>query len=468
MSQAENRLATTQHLNDRPSNNIRPAARLAIAAIQFLLVFLLIYAPVLNLKLGVIFYADSQAFLCVILIVLGAFLARGAYFQIPRSVLILTALLTAIVSYGLVAALFFSNSSGTLHAALRPIRSLITLWGIYSFLRLQKKLKREVSELALIQLVFLAISAHGALMVLQFVFPAVRDFIYEYTFADQMLKVNQQYRMAGLSMAGGAQISVFQAIGIILLPFLLVQAQSATSIIFYCSAAAVDALSILLSGRSGVIVIVVLFVPSLILAVASTRKAARFQRLLVVGSACLVCALVAFAAFSAVDHLDDYIGTELADLYELAQDRTLQTFRGEDETIPDLRENHLLFPSDAKTFIFGNPRLIELDQGYDDRILQSDSGYVRFLFGYGAIGSALNYLVYLYIIVYSWRRRSEMPISSRISILLAVLILIFHIKEIFVLTRIGLSITCLVFLGISMSLSSGPLTDNDHKLQAQA
>lgn len=423
-----------------------------------LFAFAFIYAPVLNVSVGFSFYFDSQAVLCVALMGAAALLTTGNFFRIPGPVKTLCLILVSIAAYGLLSALFLSSESGTFHVALRPLRTLITVGGIYAFLLIARSYQVRGLDVHVVESVYIAISAHSALMVLQFFFPEVRDFIYQYTFADQMLKWNQQFRMAGLSMGGGAQISVFQAMGFLILPFVLVRSRSFGSTVLNCLAGAVIFLSIVFSGRSGLIAIVFFFPAALILAATSDRAAGQYRRLLLAGVASLSCLAAIALALSAVERIDTFVGSEFADLYEVAVNRTFQTFLGEDETLTDLQENHLFMPEDARTLVFGNPRLIELDQNNDFRILRSDSGYVRLLFGYGILGSIMNYAFYMVLLRHAWKRRQQHPVSSRVSMLLAVVILFFHIKEIFVFTRIGLSITCLLFLALLLT-EDGPLQD---------
>jgi hypothetical protein len=95
--------------------------------------------------------------------------------------------------------------------------------------------------------------------------------------------------------------------------------------------------------------------------------------------------------------------------------------------------------------MFGNPRLIELDQGDSNRIIDSDVGYVRLLFGYGILGSLLHYVFYLIIVIQSYRLIGFDRRLAVFCLLFGLAMLVFNGKEVFVFARIGLSITLLTF-----------------------
>jgi hypothetical protein len=154
------------------------------------------------------------------------------------------------------------------------------------------------------------------------------------------------------------------------------------------------------------------------------------------------------AAVIGVLRASDWLDPEQMGLFEVAAKRGIDFFIATESaenqaTIREELEGYIIVPDDATTLLFGNPPLFEAAYWMENRLVNSDLGYIIFLYGYGIVGSLLQYGFYGLILLYAIRYgRYSKPLAS-ISILLVFVILLFHAKEVFVFTRIGLSMTTL-------------------------
>lgn len=409
-------------------------------------VFLMIFAPVLNIGLGA--FGDTLTLICVLLIVHYLYGALSAPLVVLPEIRNLSFLLVLTIVYGLLGAILFSSESGCIQVALRPLRALVMLGGLYVFvLAYSERFKYRFTE-GLLYDVFFAIGIHALIMIAQFVFPEFRDALYAYTFADQVIEYNRQFRMAGLTNGGGAQLSIYQSVGLLLWPLVLLGQKNFFQKIGSTILAICIATSLLLSGRSGLMLVLVMFPIVMYL----TYRNGLFS-LLAWGAkagiwgAVLMGAIYA-ASFIEIDGLENWAYAEQA-----INRSTDFLFRGEPLSehgvVKDL-EGMVLFPDDVKTLLLGDPYLFDASYSGEDRVVQSDIGYVVFLFGYGLLGSLIQYVFYALIIWYSIRNWRYNKIFALMSFVWAVSVLIFHAKEVLAFSRMGFSFTVMFIAALAI------------------
>jgi hypothetical protein len=299
--------------------------------------------------------------------------------------------------------------------------------------------------------IYFAIGAHALLMVVQFFVPDLRDAMYRFTFADQALEVNQRFRMAGLTNGGGAQLSIFQSAGLVFWPVVVDREKRVLGKVLVNVIAMLIFASLVLSGRSGILLAVGLL-PVVIYLAFETRHAVLFSLRNLVGLA--VIAAVTIGAFSIVLSVQDIESLQSADT---ALTRSLDLFSVEDgrgmlgrDDSNQFFSEHFFLPSDWSTLVFGDPYLFEQAYAMHDRIVDSDSGYITFVFGYGVIGSLPQYAFYLLLIWFAIRHRHLNRQLAVLSALWAVAIICFHVKEILMFSRIGFSITVLLATALAV------------------
>lgn len=405
----------------------------------YLAVFVVIYGPVLDIGIGP--YADTQFVFSLIVFIYALSVFGVKIHTLQTSEQQLFAICFLLFTYGCGSSVIGYLTSGdvTLHAALRPLRAFVTIIGCYSLIVIGKFVFERKLVSTTMFAIFASVCVHGVVMITQFLSPEFRDTVSQWTFANQVLEMNQNTRMPGLTNGGGSQLSLYQAVGVLLVPFLFMYETRQIVRAMIVVGGVVCLWSIILTGRSGLIFLSV-GIPVSVYCLYGVRRA-----IFALAALGFVFGGAIFLAFGASDFVSLYVGDLLADYMDVAIARSFETFVGEDETVSYLIESHLFFPSDIGTFLFGNPRLVELDQNFDDRIVNSDIGYVRLIFGYGVFGSLLYYCFYLFIITWAGRFILIERALSYFCIIFAVCILAFNFKEVFVLTRIGLSITMLAF-----------------------
>ncbi len=414
------------------------------------LLFLAIFLPVIRLQDGSF---DTQALFFVLISLL--FLMRGAISTLltyPCGALSL--LLVTIIIYGLSVSLL-SADSPSVHVALRPFRSLITLLGSVALVHLiyGSREKAQYSSFYLAAPMMLAVGLHGVIMLTQFFLPEFRDFIYQYTVDPQVMNgARYFYSMSGLTNGGGSQLSIYQSLGVLLLPIILSGgALSLRARFFLGSLTLICLASVAITGRSGLLCVAI-FYPITCVMVQGFSKGVR---------QCLAHAVVTTALTGAIIvAADGYSTNEEANFRErgIVDGIVAVTSRANDEiteqtTIKILQE-HFVVPESTFVFVFGDPLHAELSQNSEDRQLKSDIGYVRLLFSYGIIGLLLHCVFYGIVITFGWgflsSKREMLKGLGVFCIVTSLVIFVFNAKEILFLSRMGLSVTCLSVAALAL------------------
>lgn len=343
-------------------------------------------------------------------------------------------------------------------AVLRPIKAAIFLLGVVSlteltisyYVRLNNVSSREIFY-KVIEMIFYCIVLHALIMVLQFLVPSFKDFIYSLTMAKYQLEHYQFFRMAGLSGGGGAQVSVVQSLGFLLGFSLLRQKQSHLTIIL---AQLLIIMSIFLSGRSGfltvVLVVLFYFVLSLLFLIYSSRIVLSFSRL-----------VLYFCLFGLFVFFITYL-LQTNDYFIVAFERTFDTLinyrqSGEvsDNTLVALGEMFVL-PAELTHLLFGRASFLENNTFYN---INTDIGYFRLIWGYGFLGLFLHVLVYVLFSIVAFKVYLHDRGVAYLCFVMLILIFLFNAKEIFFFTRmsfqISFSVICAAYYAFLTAKSRG-------------
>lgn len=413
----------------------------------FFVWLLVIFGPVLDLGIGP--FSDLSFLVCFILIFFGSKI------YVDRFYVFLSSLLFAICMLALFTAIFFDYSELAvgLRAILRPIRVLVVMWAviILSNLTVQMLSKRfpndDVLEIYLkaLSIVYGVLVLHAVIMVSQFLFPTFRDFVYQFTMAKYQLDFYQNFRMAGLSGAGGAQVSFVQGLGFCLGAFLWSKVHAKKTIIVLNF---ILVFSVILSGRSGLIpvfLVILFFVFKSLIWMFNfgVIKKEFFSK----SSVFWLLTFFSAIAFGVVRLLEN-------EYVVIALERTFATFisyseTGEfsDNTLVAL-SNMFVLPSEFLHILFGKASYLETNTFYD---FNTDIGYFRLIWGYGVLGLGIHIAFYCAMLLVSIRLGVCRRFFLEVNVFLVLLIFLFNSKEIFFFSKMSFQI-CFASFAIALCL----------------
>jgi hypothetical protein len=277
-------------------------------------------------------------------------------------------------------------------------------------------------------------------MCTQFLSPAFRDAIYQYTTNPDDIRsiFSLNFRMGGLVGIGGATLSVFQSIGFLLFPFVQSQTKVKWVKILNISFQFLIFISMIICGRSG-IVAVFLFFPLVEILKGKAVLAILLKYMLLyitiffVGYALLMVALEFIG--------DDSLGGPLFRSFDiLIQSKEAGTYQNETQ---DLLADMLLFPTDFVTIIFGNPFYFTNASSFD-RVVTSDIGYIIYWWAFGIIGFFLYHITYFYLLFKGFVKRKVNRYYAA-CLLVTIITLFFQTKEMFIFARVGFSMHMLLY-----------------------
>ncbi|ASF13678.2 hypothetical protein [Shewanella sp. FDAARGOS_354] len=408
-----------------------------INAILFISIFFIIYGPVLDTSLGEV--VDLSFFTCIVLMLFGA-LRKSVVFS-NRFIYQLVTFLLIIMALCLANAVLLDTYGVqyALRPILRPVRVIPVIFGIAVLCHYVIHENPRFSMYSFVYIIYLAILLHALIMTIQFFNVDFRNFIYQYTTAKYVLEIYQATRMAGLTGAGGAQLSIVQSCGLILGVFLFVQTNSSSQKFIVFLTFPLIILSVFMAGRSGFIT-AFLFCPLYLIYLSALIS---LKRAVVTSMGVLVSLLATFSLlwFLFYDILSQNVSFVSA--FQRIFDSFIAYNQGEGvkvNTVSRLSEMFII-PDESLHLLFGKASYLNNNTTYD---IDTDIGYFRLLWGYGILGSIFHYLFYIFaitkIICCSYLSKAE----KSLPIILLFLILFFNSKEILVFSRINFQITMLV------------------------
>jgi len=400
---------------------------------EFLVLFMLIFGPVLNTPIG--FFADTSFFTAIIIIFYYFIIKRTN--TISQYIVLLSLILLFISAFAILNTIFLdsNNTIEAIRAISRPIRALVIFLGLYSFAAsFAERHGYKAFDLG-ISLAFYAVVLHALIMIFEFVWPAFREFMASIVLSTTLIKSYLSYRMPGLAGAGGAQVSMAQSLGLILACHMIVKPNIRHGLIVGLGFFLII-ISLVLSGRSG-FVILLIFIP-LSFVFYSISEKRMILGPTIVKTAILFSVAIVLSALFYDSLVDKFPSLETAVL------RTTDTWHGYQRTgqFNDLTLNALaqmfIIPQNFLHLLFGKASYL---QNNGIHIIPTDIGYFLIIWGYGFLGSLLHYLFY-FILIYNVIGSSFIDRRDKlICILLLGAVLLFNAKEIVVFSKMSFPIS---------------------------
>ena len=246
--------------------------------------------------------------------------------------------------------------------------------------------------------------------------------------------------MGGLAGSyGSSTLSVTQAFGVILLPFLnngrvLWQRW----VLNLC--AGIVLFSVIICGRSGLLFMLIFYPLSVILASGSFSGRIAFKFMITI-LALLVFMSGLLALISNLDNTSDlfYSLRRTFDSLIMIKDGG----KWEDNTVNTLLTFWIL-PSRPEIFILGSSEF--LINTHFSRTLDSDIGYIRNIWGMGIFVALVYWMPYFYFCIKGWKNLSHYK-SANVLLIITLITILLHAKEDVFYSRILLSYFALI-LGV--------------------
>jgi len=418
------------------------------------LLSLAMIAPPLNTPIGV--YGDPQI-LFPLLMVLFFFslLSRStlAIYPFKQTALLLVAtILLATIS-------MIIEGEGNLYGTMRLGKALVMFLGIACFITfIRDKYDVAIFRESFPFWIYLVISANGLVMLGQFYLPRLSELIREFTLAGAFTTITWDpsgaYRMSGLSLSGGAQVSLFQSIGVLLFPVLVVTERSIARILICTVLFFVNCFSVMISGRSGFYNVAVIFPLICVLFIWDSRFfnfSFVWKRIFVLF--CIMFSVAGFVIYAV--RSPEEIAMRYSPALASAITRNLDFLSDNtgfirNETTEVLWYNHIILPSDLRTWLVGAPEVME-DRGIT-RTLDSDMGYIVSLNSFGIFNSFLQLLVNLIPCYFALRYRRHALRLGYAAMIVTASVLFFNAKEVMFFTRMAWPLQMIIWCAFVYSL----------------
>lgn len=394
----------------------------------FLLWFVLIFGPILDVGLGPL--ADTSVAIAAVLSV------RMAWVGIRQLDAYMVACLMGVFVLACVTFILLDQGAHTVafRAIIRPIRALIVYFGVVALSHYTVRIlhRSDMSEMDVVLkglfIIYLTVVLHALIMAGQFLSPSFRNSIYSLTFAKYQFEFYQTFRMAGLSGAGGAQVSAVQGLGALIGVYLFMRRYALMTIILTFP---VLLLSVFLSGRTGLLVIFLSFMFGLqiFLFVGMKKIRVKDATKVIAGLLLLVFFVLQFAAFlTASDYYEVVFNRTFDTILRYSETGTLQ-----DNTIDALAQM-IVLPDSIIHLMFGQASYIENNTYYD---INTDIGYFRLIWAYGLVGLIFHFLFYLGFVRLSIKNSAIDVSYAYFSLAMILTIFVLNTKEIFFLTSMS-------------------------------
>ncbi|GAA5032586.1 hypothetical protein GCM10011506_23530 [Marivirga lumbricoides] len=341
-------------------------------------------------------------------------------FSISKILLILISFsIPIIISFCISLTLNSSDSVDIINFAIKLI-----LFSIFAFFISKLYLKYYSSEILLLHINY-SIVLHAIIIIVFFLSPDLRNLFYEFSDVnDLMLTQIGEFRIAGFSGGGGALLSVLQSSGIILSGYLLVKKQ--ISFAYFLISNILLIVSILLTGRTGIYVLVIFF-PILYIVLHKFRFKINGAILKRVFAFIIILFFVGILSLFLIpaEYYDFFMETSIT--------RFLNTFQSKRNTFHIIFEMYFLPDLDRIQYLFGTSYFGR----HPDHLLESDIGYIRVFYGAGIIGMLSIYLPYIYMLYLGFKygfSKFNIP-SYQLLFIFTSMILILELKESFIFAR---------------------------------
>jgi len=331
--------------------------------------------------------------------------------------------------------------------ALRSLRALINFMAALSLAGIYYDRFGRDCFTRIVRDIYLALVAHACIMLVMFYSTAFRELVYQITGAHNYVNLGSPFldglRICGITY-GLSQTSVLQMLGLLMLPVVARGCQSFAGLLTAFAGAPLLVISILISGRSG-LMLGLLFIPvyllGLLLLKASVQPPGRIAGNLLANM--LGLCLIGLLVWSSIDFLPKKFAE-----FSLNHAREIFLAMQLSGTTVDNLSKMFFLPDSWFEVLFGSSNL---NNGGFERIF-SDVGWVKNIFAVGLIGSILTVMPYLLALKQAWRARSFSQETAVMSFLVFLSALLLHSKEMALLTRNQWSVQSLLLAALSMQL----------------
>ncbi len=340
-------------------------------------------------------------------------------------------------------AIFLLNSPRELYVPLRVGRIAVQFFGCYALMRLYyRKYSDQMGDKLLLH-IFWCVAANAFLMLLMYLIAPFREFIW-------MLIAQERGRAKRIGGLTGAldSLSVIQAFGVLLLPFIVRQIRG-RRILLGVFAGMLLPFSIVVSGRTGAVLLVLVMIPVMILKWKETPR--------------LFLAIILVLLFTVIILAVAEPGENVRSRWDSEIERLTRLITSEKEgghgtsggaTAKLIGDYKHVWPTSTMQILFGNSRSGRTETNR----VKADAGWVVDCHSVGFVGTIMMLFFYYLVLrnaVKGFRFNRNLAVCS---ILFSVLVLLTHCKVVFLLARTGFTISCVLLLG---TLYSRYMSNND-------
>lgn len=347
--------------------------------VAFCVVFFFIFATRLDIGDGI-----NLAFASLFLVTLAFAIAHRKFalrLTFYKPLLFLALFLSCLAVYHSILALIYGYDFTYFISICASIFVSVVFGWLLSFVLVERGL--NISNLIdqLILLCAISVFINSAIIVFEYIFPVFKVFLESLLLNADGANINyaeHSFRFRGLAAAGGAGLSVVNALAILLFIYLSHNAKISSVLALFCSL--VIMISNIFTGRTGLIFGIVFII---ILVLVQLLKNLRSGSYGIGRAVFLVLFFILFLRSAYNFGLDAEVAAWAFEWVDKIGEGKL------DSTSTDELKSMIFFPNDPIHLLFG----IGFFEGNGDLYPRTDSGYLKTLLSLGLILGALLYLV---------------------------------------------------------------------------
>lgn len=342
---------------------------------------------------------------------------------------------------------------GNVYGLLRLAKALVMYTGLAILTnRVMSQYGAQAVGVIIAKAIYLLITLNGIVMVGQFFSPSFNALLKATTLAGSYSNIvddpTADYRMSGLSLSGGAQVSLFQSIAVVLFPVFFVSEKSRRWAAVYLIGLLINCFAMAISGRSGMYNITLMLPLMMFMLLADRRFIGERHFMLRVAQVVAAIVILTTAVIFAAKN-QDLVARIVNDNFAKAIERNGDFLSSDNErflensTIDLLWSSHLVFPETVSEWVFGRPEVME-SRGID-RQLDSDIGYIVTLNAFGIFGVLLQTAVVAAPAILAAMYRRRALLLAYIVIAVSGSVLFFNAKEVVFFARMSWPIQCVAW-----------------------
>jgi hypothetical protein len=347
----------------------------------FFLIFFFILAPRIEFKIIIHMGLVSVA-------ILGMLVAIGKrkIYSLPKPLVVVTTFFMILAIYHLVlATLYDNNGSYFFSICISVIISVVFGWLIASYLINHGANTSDLLDQLLVMCIIVAI-LNSSIIFLEFSSPKIKSIIESYLLqnTEGLIYEEHQFMLRGIASAGGAGLSVFNAVAILFIIYQCINKKIAAS--FALSGALFITCSNVFIGRTGLI-LGLLFTSVLFLIILRRYLKSGFKGLL--SAVSIGFGLLFLIHFSMNSILDEAVATWAFEWLNDISSGKIVTASSDD------LKTMLFLPDDAIHLFFG----IGFFEGIGKIYPRTDSGYLKTILSIGIPMSILLYSAIIFMFI---------------------------------------------------------------------